>query len=88
MRQKSSLIISTISLFALLAFSTVALAASQTTCPVMGGTINKELYADYNGERVYFCCMACPPQFEKDPQKFIDKLKAMGQEPEKVPAAE
>jgi len=85
MRQKSSVILSTISLFALLAFSTTAFAAAQTTCPVMGAKINKELYADHNGERVYFCCMACPPQFEKDPQKFIDKLKAMGQETEKVP---
>lgn len=86
MRQKTSVIISTISLFVLLAFSTTAFAAAQTTCPVMGGQINKELYADYKGQRVYFCCMACPPEFEKNPQKFIDKLKAMGQETEKVPA--
>lgn len=88
MHQKSSRIISALSLFALLAFFTTAFAAAQSTCPVMGGTINKELYADHNGERVYFCCMACPPQFEKDPQKYIDKMKAMGQEPEKVPATQ
>lgn len=62
----------------------LAFAAEQTTCPVMGGTINKKLYADYKGERVYFCCMACPPKFEKDPEKYINKLKAMGQEPEKI----
>lgn len=62
----------------------IAFAAEQTTCPVMGGTIDKKLYADYKGERVYFCCMACPPQFAKDPEKFINKLKGMGQEPEKI----
>lgn len=62
----------------------VAFAAEQTTCPVMGGGINKELYADYKGERVYFCCMGCPPQFAKNPEKYITKMKAMGQEPEKI----
>jgi len=76
--------ISTFSLFLVLAFAAAAFAAPQTTCPVMGAKINKELYADYKGERVYFCCMACPPQFAKDPEKFIKKMKAMGQEPEKV----
>jgi len=35
-------------------------------------------------ERVYFCCGACPPQFAKDPEKHINKLKEMGQEPEKI----
>lgn len=71
-------------LFLLLSFSGNTFAAAQTTCPVMGGTINKELYADHNGERVYFCCMMCPPEFAKDPEKYINKMKEMGQEPEKV----
>lgn len=85
MRKKSTVLTTGLTFFMLLAFSAVAFAAAQTTCPVMGGAINEKLYADYKGERVYFCCMACPPQFEKDPEKFIDKMKAMGQEPEKVP---
>ncbi|MCF8056659.1 MAG: hypothetical protein K9K37_08475 [Desulfocapsa sp.] len=71
-------------LFVVLSFAGNAFAAAQTTCPVMGGTINKELYADHNGERVYFCCMMCPPEFAKDPEKYIKKLKEMGQEPEKL----
>jgi YHS domain-containing protein len=73
------------SAFLLLSVAVGAFAAAQTTCPVMGGTIvNKELFADYKGERVYFCCMACPEQFAKDPEKYIKKLKEMGQEPEKI----
>lgn len=68
----------------LLSVAAGAFAAAQTTCPVMGGTVNKKLYADYKGERVYFCCMACPPQFAEDPEKYIKKMKAMGQEPEKI----
>ncbi len=71
--------------FSILFFAaTIAFATEQTICPVMGGTINKDLHADYKGERVYFCCMACPPQFAKNPEKYIQKMKAMGQEPEKI----
>ena len=77
-----------LSLLLLLSAAAGAFAAAQTTCPVMGGTINKELYADYKGERVYFCCMACKPQFDKDPEKYIKKLKEMGQEPEKIDAGQ
>ncbi len=69
----------------LLTFATAALAESQTTCPVMGGTVNKELYADYDGKRVYFCCPYCDGEFKKNPQKYLDKLKEQGQEPAAVP---
>ncbi len=74
-----------VALALMLSFATVALAESQTTCPVMGGTINKELYADYEGKRVYFCCPYCDGEFKKDPQKYLDKLKEQGQEPADVP---
>lgn len=67
------------------AFATSALAAPQATCPVMGGAINKQLYADYDGKRVYFCCGYCDGEFNKNPQKYLDKLKEQGQEPAEVP---
>ena len=31
----------------------------QFTCPVMGGPINKKLYYDYKGYRIYVCCQGC-----------------------------
>lgn len=46
----------------------------QTTCPVMGGAINKALFTEYKGKKVYFCCPGCKPEFEKDPEKYIAKL--------------
>ena len=58
---------------------------AQTTCPVMGGEINKEYYADYNGKRVYFCCPACDGIFKQDPEKYMKKLEEMGQVPEDAP---
>lgn len=62
----------------------IALAASQTHCPIMGGQINKQLYADHDGKRVYFCCPACLPTFEKDPEKYIKIIREKGQEPETI----
>ena len=80
---KKLTLVATICFSLLISAAGGAFAAAQTTCPVMGGTIvNKELYADYKGQRVYFCCMACPDEFKKDPEKYIAKLKEMGQEPE------
>jgi YHS domain-containing protein len=44
---------------------------AQKTCPVMGGAVNKEIFVDYNGRRIYFCCNGCPETFKKDPAKYL-----------------
>jgi YHS domain-containing protein len=44
---------------------------AQTTCPVMGGPINKEHYADIQGQRVYFCCPGCSDKVKADPDKYF-----------------
>ena len=49
-------------------------AIEQQTCPVMGNPINKELYTEYKGKKVYFCCAGCKPKFEADPEKYVTKL--------------
>lgn len=58
--------------------------APQTTCPVMGAPVNKKIYADYKGKRVYFCCNMCPATFKKDPEKYIKKLASSGQSAETI----
>ncbi|MCI5168088.1 MAG: YHS domain-containing protein [Candidatus Electrothrix sp. GM3_4] len=70
----------------LLSFAGNVFAAPQTKCPVMGGKINKEIYADYQGKRIYFCCAACPSQFNADPEKYLAKMKKTDVEPEAIPA--
>ena len=45
----------------------------QENCLVTGKPINKEIYTDYNGTRVYFCCEGCKPKFEKSPEKYLKK---------------
>jgi YHS domain-containing protein len=55
-----------------------SLAKDQTTCPVMGGLINKNIYADYQGNRVYFCCPPCLKEFKKNPEKCVKKMQEQG----------
>lgn len=64
----------------------VTLEKAQTTCPVLGGKIDKKAYADYNGKRVYFCCAGCIEQFKSDPEKYIKKLEVEGVTPQPIPA--
>jgi YHS domain-containing protein len=59
----------------------------QTTCPVMGGKIDTNVFADYDGKRVYFCCGACPAEFKKDPAKYIAKAEKDGVTLERTPTA-
>jgi YHS domain-containing protein len=56
----------------------------QTTCPVQGDPIDKNLYVDYNGKRIYVCCKGCLAEVTKDPEKQIKKLASMGQSVETI----
>lgn len=58
---------------------------AQALCPVLGGKINKNLHADYQGERVYFCCPGCVDVFNKNPEQYLKKLEGQGMTPEKSP---
>jgi RND family efflux transporter MFP subunit len=50
---------------------------AQTTCPVMDGQpIKKDVYVDYQGQRIYFCCPDCPEKFKADPEKYLAKTEA------------
>jgi YHS domain-containing protein len=49
-------------------------ATEQTTCPVMGGPIDKNIFVEYQGKKVYFCCKGCVDTFKADPEKYVAKL--------------
>jgi YHS domain-containing protein len=57
----------------------------QKVCPVLGGNIDKKVYIDYQGKRIYFCCPGCPAEFSKDPEKYLKKIEAEGITLEKCP---
>lgn len=43
-------------------------------CPVMGGTAQENVYLDYEGVRVHFCCPGCDKTFQSDPAKYLRVL--------------
>ena len=47
----------------------------QTSCPVSGKPINKEVFLDFQGQRIYFCCPSCPAEFQKDPEEYFAKFE-------------
>ena len=80
----------------ILAFSLVILALAagpvlaaeprpQTVCPVLGGNIDKKVYVDDQGKRIFFCCPGCPADSKKDPEKYLKKMEAQGITLEKCP---
>jgi YHS domain-containing protein len=40
-----------------------------------GNKVNPEIFVEHEGEKVYFCCSACPEKFKKDPAKYMAALK-------------
>jgi hypothetical protein len=57
----------------------------QKTCPVMDGKINKELYVDVKGKRVYVCCRMCIKKIKQDPDKYIKIVLDKGESLENSP---
>lgn len=52
----------------------VATATEQTLCPVMEAPINKDIFVEYEGKKVYFCCNGCEKLFKENPEKYLAKL--------------
>lgn len=54
-------------------------AVTNAFCPVLPGRkVNAEISIDYRGKHVYFCCLACKAEFEKNPQKYLAHLPQLG----------
>lgn len=52
----------------------IAAAVEQTTCPIMGMAIDKKVFVEYKGKKVYFCCPGCEDKFKANPEQYIAKL--------------
>lgn len=60
----------------------------QTKCPVMGGAINRDVYTDHDGYRIYFCCAGCDGEFHKDPERYLSEMRQAGVTIERTPEGE
>jgi YHS domain-containing protein len=76
--RKYFLILGLVLALCLLILPGVSLAKEQTKCPVMGGLVNKNLYVDHQGSRVYFCCPPCLNTFRKNPDFYVKQMKDQG----------
>jgi YHS domain-containing protein len=47
---------------------------AQKLCPVSDDPIDPNIYVDYKGQRIYFCCPLCPPKFNADPEMYLKKM--------------
>ncbi len=50
-----------------------------TTCPVSGdklGEMGAPFVFVYEGQEVKLCCKDCKPKFDKDPAKYMAKIRA------------
>lgn len=65
-----------------------AVGQAQTECPIMGGEIDREVYLDHGGKRVYFCCTGCIDDFKESPEKYLKKMAKDGVVLEDAPHAE
>ena len=84
---KSMLLMLVLALFLAGPVLAAAPAKPQTTCPVLGGNVDRQVYVDYQGQRIYFCCPGCDAEFKKNPEKYLQTMKEQGITPEKTPAA-
>ena len=48
---------------------------ANTICPVMGEPVDKNIFVEYNGRKIYFCCKDCVKKFEENPEKYLANLK-------------
>ena len=51
-----------------------------TTCPVSGdkldGDMGKPFVFTYKDQEVKLCCKSCKKDFDKDPEKYMSKIRA------------
>lgn len=46
----------------------------QVVCPVSGEPADRNVFADHDGQKVYFCCAGCAKKFQRDPAKYKTAL--------------
>ena len=57
----------------------------QENCPVKGKTVDKNIYLDVKGKRVYVCSKSCLASVKEDPDKFLKVILEKGEQPQPTP---
>lgn len=52
---------------------------TNVTCPVtVGEAVDPDIFVEYEGSRVYFCCRRCRSRFMEDPTVYLANLPRVG----------
>ncbi|MEP0775057.1 MAG: hypothetical protein HRF46_11920 [Acidobacteriota bacterium] len=51
---------------------------AQSACPVSAKAIDRSVFVDHQGQRIFFCCRGCPAAFKADPEKFYAQFARDG----------
>ncbi|KAA3604473.1 MAG: YHS domain-containing protein [Planctomycetota bacterium] len=46
---------------------------AQSKCPVSGSKVDKNVFVEYQGQKVYFCCSGCEGKFKAEADKVFTK---------------
>lgn len=60
----------------------------QTRDAFSGKLVNRTIYADYKGKRIYFCCDNSKADFLNDPERYMRRFQELGVALHDVPTAE
>lgn len=56
---------------------------TNTMCPVMTDEeVDPEIFTEYQGHKVYFCCKRCLRKFERNPQEYVVNLASFSPQQE------
>ncbi len=61
------------------------LVKTQATDAISGQPIDRSVYTDYNGKRIYFCCVDSRSDFLSNPEKYLQVFRSKGVELEETP---
>ncbi len=50
----------------------------QTHCPIMDFPIDRDLYHDHDGQRIYICCPGCMDEIKERPEEIIAEQREAG----------
>lgn len=53
-------------------------AKPQTACPIDGAAVDKKVFVDFQGQRIYFCKHECAAAFGADAEAFMKKVEEQG----------
>lgn len=48
----------------------------QVKCPVTGNPIDPQVFTEFKGRRIYYCCTSCDRRFRADPDRYTAALTA------------